>query len=208
MLNRTFFEELQKELEVKIFAREKAISGFRAVITLSKQAIMALHRDESQTAKEKLTSATTNLQRSNDILSTHTDLVLGIRAAAYQEYAEAQVLWWIIEAEVFPEPNQLNIPAMPFLLGLADAIGEFRRRSLESLRRGDLPSAENCLQTMDDIYSNLISLENAFILAPELRRKCDVARRLIELTLGDVATAAGRRSLERSINQLEKRISE
>lgn len=208
MFRPTFFKELQKELKVTIDARKKAISLFRTVITLSKQAIMALHRYESKIAKEKLESATRNLHQANNILSSLTGLVVGIRLAAYEEYAEAQILWWIIETETFPEPNQLDVPTLPFLLGLADTVGEFRRRALESLRHGKLQCAEQCLQTMDAIYSDLISLENAYVLAPELRRKCDVARRLIELTLGDVATASGRRSLERAIDQLEQRINE
>ncbi|UCH37728.1 MAG: hypothetical protein JSV76_00675 [Candidatus Bathyarchaeota archaeon] len=207
MFRQAFFEELQRELELTIRTREKAISMFRTVITLSKQAIMALHRYDSKLAQEKLHSATRNLHQATTMLSSYPDLVVGIKLAAYQEYAEAQILWSIIESETFPEPHHLNVPTLSFLLGLADAVGEFRRRALESLRQGKIQRAEKCLRTMDTIYSHLLPLENAYVLAPELRRKCDVARRLIELTLGDVATAAGRQSLEQAISRLEDHVS-
>jgi len=39
---------------------------------------------------------------------------------------------------------------------------------------------------------------------PGLRRKCDVARRIIETTRGDVTVEVRRSSLERSIKGLEK----
>ena len=59
---------------------------------------------------------------------------------------------------------------------------------------------------MDEIYSELVALEDAYSLTPELRRKCDIARHLIEVTIGDIATESGRSSLERSIRQFEKRV--
>ena len=60
---------------------------------------------------------------------------------------------------------------------------------------------------MENIYLELISLEGAYRLIPELRRKCDIARRLIELTMGELSTETRRRSLEKAIYCLEKKIS-
>jgi translin len=99
------------------------------------------------------------------------------------------------------------VPTPQYLLGLADAIGEFRRRALDSLRKRRLRQAEKCLQIMDDIYVELVSLEEAYNVVHELRRKCDIARRLIELTMGEITTEVRRSSLEKSIKLLEKRIN-
>lgn len=199
-------EGSKKELEEKLKAREDIFSASRKAITLSKQAVMAVHREEIDDAKGKLVEAQKMLKKIDDIIFIHRDLNLNIAQVAYQEYTEAEIVLRIIGREQFPEPNELNVPIIPYLLGLADSVGEFRREALESLRKGKLKTAEKNLQIMNEIYSELVALEDAYSLAPELRRKCDVARHLIEATTGDIATEKGRRSLEKSIRRLERKM--
>ncbi len=206
MALKVIIEGFQTELEDEIKAHEEAISAYRKAITVSKQAIMAVHRDELDTAKIRLEETRKFLWQADEIASPHEDLDLGIKKVAHQEYAEAAILVKLAESDSFPDTRDLGVTTIPYLLGLADSIGEFRRLALESLRRRKLKDAERCLRIMNEIYSELMALESAYSLAPELRRKCDVARHLIELTLGDIATEAGRSSLERSIKQLEKRM--
>lgn len=197
---------LQKEIEEKEKAQEDAFSVSRKVITLAKQAVMAIHREESDMANEKLKEAQKMLGQLNILLLTHRDLTLNIARVAYQEYAEAEIFFTLVNRDKFPKPSELEISTISYLLGLADSIGEFRRRALEFLRRKKLKLAEHCLQIMNEIYSELLTVEEAYSLAPELRHKCDIARHLIETTVGDIATETGRSELERSIKQLEKRI--
>jgi len=52
----------------------------------------------------------------------------------------------------------------------------------------------------------LINLDEAHILVHELRRKCDVARRVLEATRGDVTIEVRRSQLEDSIKDLNKRL--
>lgn len=135
----------------------------------------------------------------------HPDLVYtGIVDAAMQEYTEAQTLLNLVEKNRFIAPEKLNVPAVAYVLGLADVIGELRRQALDSLRAGDVKGAEHCLQVMEQIYVELMSMNEAYMLVPGLRRKCDVARRIIEATRGDVTIEARRDSLEQSIKKLEK----
>ena len=203
---KTIIEGFEKELEDRVKAQDDMFTISRKTITLSKQAVMAVHRDELEKAREKLIEAKKMLEQAENIMSLQQDLALNITRVAYQEYAEAEILLRLLETGKFPVPSELNVPTIPYLLGLADSIGEFRRKSLESLRKRKLKTAEHCLEIMDEIYSELVVLEEAFSLAPELRRKCDVARHLIELTIGDIATETGRNSLERSIKQFENRM--
>jgi predicted translin family RNA/ssDNA-binding protein len=49
-----------------------------------------------------------------------------------------------------------------------------------------------------------MSMNEAYMLVPGLRRKCDVARRIIETTRGDITIEARRDQLEESIRKLEK----
>jgi len=72
------------------------------------------------------------------------------------------------------------------------------------LRKGDVKTAEDCLQRMEHIYVELMAMDDAYLLVPGLRRKCDVARRIIEATRGDITIETRRSSLERSIKELEK----
>jgi predicted translin family RNA/ssDNA-binding protein len=59
------------------------------------------------------------------------------------------------------------------------------------------------LKTMDEIYIELTSLDEAYMLVPGLRRKCDVARRIIESTRGDITQEVRRKSLENYLKQLD-----
>jgi translin len=57
---------------------------------------------------------------------------------------------------------------------------------------------------MEEIYVELMAMDEAYMLVPGLRRKSDVARHLIETTRGDITIEARRSSLERSMKDLEK----
>jgi translin len=195
-----------KELKEKEQVREETLSTSRKITLLSKQAVMAIHRSQLEEAKSKLKQAKELIKQVAKNLIPHQDLATNSTRVAYQEYAEAQIFLKLTEEDRYPDPKELDIPIIPYILGLADSVGEFRRRTLDFLRKGKLKDAERCLQIMDEVYTELISLESAYSVAPELRRKCDIARHVIEATIGDVATETRRISLERSIRLFEKKI--
>lgn len=195
-----------KELKEKEQVREETLSTSRKITLLSKQAVMAIHRSQLEEAKSKLKQAKELIEQVAKNLIPHQDLATNSTRVAYQEYAEAQIFLKLTEEDRYPDPKELDIPIIPYILGLADSVGEFRRRTLDFLRKGKLKDAERCLQIMEEVYTELISLESAYSVAPELRRKCDIARHVIEATIGDVATETRRISLERSIKLLEKKI--
>jgi len=72
------------------------------------------------------------------------------------------------------------------------------------MRREDVKTAEDCLLLMESIYVELMSMDEAYMLVPGLRRKSDVARHLIETTRGDITIEARRSSLEKCMENLEK----
>ena len=202
-------QSFQKELDEKDRIREEVLSNSRTVIRLSKQAVMATHRGELAEAEKILDQALKSLDQIRESSSKHQELFYhGAVTAAFQEYAEAQTFYKIVKEGEFLDPKDFDIPTIPYLLGLADMVGELRRRALDRLRIGDLEGAEKCLQTMEDIYAELMSLVSVYHLASGLRRKCDVARRLIEATRGEVTVETRRSVLKRSLEGLEKRIAE
>ncbi|MCK4933445.1 RNA-binding protein, partial [Candidatus Bathyarchaeota archaeon] len=82
--------------------------------------------------------------------------------------------------------------------------GELRRRTLDSIRKGDIKIAVGSLENMELIYNELILMYESMHVVSELRRKLDIARRIIEATRGDVAIEIRRDSLEHSIEKLER----
>jgi len=199
---------LLPEFEEKMKLREDAFNASRRVTVLSKQAVMAIHRSDLKDSSSKLEEAKRILQDLEERLTAHHDLRRESTNIAYQEYAEARVFEAIAAGMDFPTPHDLGIPSIPYVLGLADAIGEFRRRAIEALAKGELHEAESSLHTMEETYNELLPLEFYYSLAPELRRKVDVARHLIEATMGDIYTETRRSSLERTIQSLEKKLEE
>ena len=56
---------------------------------------------------------------------------------------------------------------------------------------------------MDEIFIELLALDEAYMLVPGLRRKSDVARKIIETTRGDITTEVRRKSLEDYLKRFE-----
>ncbi|RLI13530.1 hypothetical protein DRO33_01215, partial [Candidatus Bathyarchaeota archaeon] len=170
----------------------------------AKRAIFAIHKGELDKARELLDQARKELGELRELLLSRPDVAsLSILNPAYQEYSEAELLLAFVSGSEPPGPEELGVPPDQYLLGLADVIGELRRRALEALRGGRLEDAERSLELMEDIYMELISLDEAQAILSELRRKCDVGRRLIEATRGDIALEARRLALEKAMRELE-----
>lgn len=200
-------QEINMEINAKDQVREKVLAVSREIVRLSAQAILSMHRKDFKDARKKLGEARKKLQKMEKILRGWPEIAhSGSVYVAYQEFAEASLLLNFIREEKFSSPTALGIPPIPYILGLADMVGELRRRALDSIRTGDLRTAERCLMVMEDVQNLLMTLEHGYTLAPGLRRKCDVARRLIEETRGDVTIETRRSQLEKSIKRLEKTI--
>lgn len=197
--------KIQKELKTKEEAKEKVHRDMRKATRLSKQAILFTHQRRLNDARKLLREADKLLIELREVAELHPDLVYtGIVAGAKQEYSEAQILLSLVKENRFIAPEKLKVPVVDYVLGLADVIGELRRQALDSLRAGDLKRAEHYLEVMEQIYVELLSMNEAYMLVHGLRRKCDVARRIIEATRGDITLEARRDSLEQSIGKLEK----
>ena len=206
---KSLLTEIQEELKKREKAKEKVQNIMRKATRLSKQAILLTHQKRIKESKDLLKEAKSLFKQLQRICKKYPDMFYsGMVNAAFQEYAEANILTELIENERFPSPSEIEVPVVDYILGLADVIGEFRRQALDALRKGDVPYAEKCLEIMETIYVELMTMEDGYILVPGLRRKCDVARRIIETTRGEVTVEARRSSLEKAIKNLEKKLKE
>lgn len=201
----TILKEIRKELKEKDKVREKAREDMRRATSLSKQAILLLHQKRMKEAKKLIVKAKEIISRLNDISTEYPNIIYsGLFNAALQEYSEANIFLKLIETSKFMAPKEINVPSVDYVLGLADVIGECRRLALDALREGDVEKGEKCLQTMDEIYTELMAMDEAYMLVPGLRRKCDIARKIIEATRGDITQEVRRSSLEKNLKEFEK----
>jgi len=197
--------KIDKELGERGEIKDELYDAMRKATRLSKQAIFLIHKQQLREA-EKLLKETKKLFTKLDAIPTvHQKLLYaGIVDSAFQEYTEAHIFLKLAQDGKFVGPKKIGVPSTSYLLGLADVVGELRRRALNHLRKGNSKIAEKNLETMELIYNELMGIDKAFHALSELRRKSDVARRIIEVTRGDVTIEARRSSLERSIKKLEK----
>ena len=86
--------------------------------------------------------------------------------------------------------------------GLAEVVGELRRRTLDILRHGYSAEAERLLGIMDDIYSVLVTIDYPDAITNGLRRQTDLARGIIEKTRGDITFSLRGQHLEQAIGKL------
>ena len=184
--------------------RESAQQSMRKAISLSKQATLLIHQKRYEEAKKLIENSKKIILRLQALAKENPDIIYsGMFSAALQEYAEANIFLGLIQNSRFVTPTEINVPSVDYVLGLADVIGEYRRLTLDALREGDAEKGEEGLKTMDDIYIELMAMDEAYMLVPGLRRKCDVARRIIESTRGDVTQEARRKSLENYLKRFE-----
>jgi len=204
-LLKTVLKEIRNELKEKEKVRDKAQEDMRKATSLSKQAILLLHQKRTKEAKKLIARAKEIISRLNDVSTDYPKIIYsGLFNAALQEYSEANIFLKLIEKSKFITPKEINVPSVDYVLGLADVVGECRRLALDALREGDVEKGEKCLQTMDEIYTELMAMDEAYMLVPGLRRKCDIARRIIEATRGDITQEVRRSSLERCLKEFEK----
>ncbi len=201
---RTILGKIETEVKARKRLKDELYDAMRKATRLSKQAIFLVHRRKIAEARKTLQRAAESFTQLAGIPTVHQALLhSGIVHSAFQEYSEAHIFLNLTEHGTFIEPEEINAPAISYLLGLADVVGELRRKALDALREGDVTTAERDLEAMELIYSDIMSMDEALHGVSELRRKCDVARRVIEATRGDVTIEVRRNALSRSIKELE-----
>jgi translin len=196
---------VRKELILRDELREKSQGDMRKMTSLSKQAILFIHQKRLEEAEKLVARAGETLSNLWGTSAAHPDIIYtGLFSAALQEYSEANIFLRLVEESKFLTPKEIQVPSTDYVLGLADVIGECRRLVLDALREGNTETAENCLHTMDQIFIELMGMDETYMLVPGLRRKCDIARKLIEITRGDVTQEIRRSLLEEHLKQVEK----
>ncbi len=185
----TIMDKIREELDKEDTIREKTLQDVRKIIRNSGSAIRAIHKGNFENAKKLIDEASDLIKKLDDLKNTFPKIYYkNYVTDAQQEFCEARLFFALLTNEDIEKlyPENLVISDIAFLLGTADLIGELRRYTLDSIRRDEIDKAEMMLEYMSDIYENLTSLDYPSGITPGLRRKCDVARGLIEKTRSEL----------------------
>ena len=203
----TVLQKIKNDLMQKNDVREKAHESMRKATSLSKQAILLIHQKKYSDAEELIESAKEKISNLQDLAKQYPEIIYGgMFSAALQEHSEARIFLALIKEARFITPAEVGVPSVDYVLGLADVIGEYRRLALDDLREGEVKKGEECLEIMDQIFIQLLALDEAYMLVPGLRHKSDTARRIIESTRGDVTVEVRRKSLEDYLRKFDPTI--
>jgi translin len=126
---------------------------------------------------------------------------------AQKELVEACATFALVKGGPLPDPNALGIAPGPFLNGLAEAVGELRRYTLDLLRRGEMDGCERLLDAMDEIYAMLVTIDYPDALTSGLRRTTDSTRGIVEKTRGDLTLALRQEALSAALRAAERQLA-
>jgi translin len=196
-------EQIRKVFDARTSARDLALAQARQLTRACSLAIRAVHRDDVDTMKAQLAEASQLADTLRSSLSQYPDLFYaGYTQDALKEFVEANVTCALIRNEPLQTPEDLFVEPATFLNGLAEVVGELRRRTLDILRHGYSAEAERLLGIMDEIYSVLVTMDYPDAITNGLRRQTDLARSIIEKTRGDITFSLRGEHLEKSIGKL------
>ncbi|NMC85175.1 MAG: haloacid dehalogenase [Anaerolineaceae bacterium] len=202
-------ENARKNFDERTAARDQALVQARQLTRLCAHTIRAIHRSESQPAHELLGEAHALVQQMQKDLVNYPDLYFaGYTQDAIKEFSEASLTVAIIENSVLPTPEELGIEYNTYVNGLAECIGELRRRCLDILRQGYSEDAERLLSAMDEIYNFLVTMDYPDAVTQGLRRQTDLVRGIIERTRADLTLSLREQHLQEALQEFARRFPE
>ena len=195
--------KIREKFDVRTAMRDQALTQARSLTRACSLAIRAVHRDDKEGMEFQLAEASKLADKLRGELASHPDLFFaGYTQDALKEFVEANVTCALIQSHALQTPEDLRVEESTYLNGLAEVVGELRRRTLDILRSGYSEEAERLLGHMDEIYSVLVTMDYPDAITNGLRRQTDLARGIIEKTRGDVTFSLRGEQLTQAIRQL------
>jgi len=195
--------EIATQLQTKNAARDRALVDSRQIVRRAANAIRALHRGDFDVADQNLEEGRAMVAATKHELEGHPDIYwAGYVQDAQKEFAEANFVSALIQNLPMPAPAMLGVENAPYLNGLAEAASEMRRYILDVIRSGgwdEMHEAERVLGIMDDVYTNLITVDFPDAITGGLRRTTDAFRAVLERTRGDLTLSMRQSELARAL---------
>ena len=198
-------KSLAREFDKLNQIREDSLRLSREIIRACSKSIRNVHRNELKDAKTFLKKAEKkNTQLKNSLKSSPELRFAGYIVEAEKELVEASLVYeYELKGEIL-KYNSMNVSASSYIQGIGDAIGEWRRKALDHLRKLDIETGEKYLKVMESGMDILNELDYPDALTGGLRRYADNARALIERTRSDITNAVVNDSLRRDLSKIDK----
>jgi translin len=202
-------ERIRHIFDVRTAKRDEALKQARHLTRACSLAIRAVHRDDKEGMEANLAEAQVLADQLRAELKDHPELFFaGYTQDSLKEFVEANVTCALIQNQPLQTPEELGVEEATYLNGLAEVVGELRRRTLDILRSGYSQEAERLLSHMDEIYSVLVTMDYPDAITNGLRRQTDLARGIIEKTRGDVTFSLRGEHLAEAIRNLSVQLSD
>jgi translin len=196
-------QHILDRLESANAVRDRALHDGRLIVRNSAHAIRAIHRGEIDEAIRLVDTSRSMLGAMLEgIGNTGPIRSAGYVQDAMKEYAEAAILLAIVRGGELPSPESLGIDDAPYVNALAESASELRRRILDQLRTGDFSAAEQTLESMDEIYAFLITVDYPDGITGGLKRSTDSLRAVLERTRADLTITGAQNRLFQAIQEL------
>jgi translin len=201
-------DQIRQKFDLRNAKRDQALALARQLTRACSLSIRAVHRGDMEAMQAQLTEASTLADQLRDGLKNHPELFFaGYTQDALKEFVEANVTCALIQSQPLQTPDDLRVEEATYLNGLAEVVGELRRRTLDILRSGYSEEAERLLGYMDEIYSVLVTMDYPDAITNGLRRQTDLARGIIEKTRGDVTVSLRGEHLTQAIRKLSGQLN-
>lgn len=202
-------DDIRQSLNAHTAVRDEALNQARTLTRHCAHAIRAVHRQDKDKAAQELAAAKELAETLTESLKDYPNLYFaGYTQDALKEYAEANIVAALINNGSLPTPQELGLEGNTYLKGLAEAVGELRRRCLDILRGGHSEEAERLLTHMDDIYAVLVTMDYPDAVTHGLRRLTDICRSIVERTRGDITMSLRQEKLEKTLRQVESKLQD
>ena len=188
---REVVSEIKNSFDSIYNIREDSLKISRKSIQYASKSIRSVHRQELNEAEEYLIECQKCLSELM-ILTYDYPMIKynGFVVDAEKEMVEASLVLTFEKDSILLFPSELNVSAVGYVGGLGDAIGEWRRRSLDLLRQLQIDEASKYLSIMELGLDILCELDYPDGMTGGLRRISDNARSIIERTRSDITNAS------------------
>jgi predicted translin family RNA/ssDNA-binding protein len=214
-------EAIRSRLEHRDELRETLIKKCRDAQKAAKQAIFALHRNDTASALKLLKQCEACIQKDLlPIVEEEPPLRSGSFAAVMEEYAEGKLFYvWLLGTNenaptekpsgiiLRPEDFEIALEPDEYLGGLCDLTGEIGRFAVQQGTARDTEGVKQCLDANGAIYMAIQTMER---FPSGISKKMDQLRRSVEkleriLYEMSLSEAAGGRKVESEEIKLEEK---
>lgn len=199
--------EIRTEMTRISTVRDQTLQLSRALTRSCALSIRAIHRHEWDEAATMLHQARADAETMvAPLRALPTVYNAGYTQDALKELVEAHAVHAVVRGLPLPTPQEMFVTGATWLRGMSEAATEMRRFVLDQIRRGNVEGSIPLLDFMEEVYSQLVTVDFPDAVTDGLRRYTDTLRGVLERTRGDVTLALRQDQMRQALAGIEARL--